>query len=134
MPPKKKRSTSVDEITAHFASTYISGDGRLAAFQKLCADLHVAIGSSITQCKKAKASRNIKRLQTKSNSALQNIKSANVNIRDFVRVQRAGGDVSTIKYRTFTALRRDMQVHPERRFPIHRAKADELMAAMLINI
>lgn len=42
----------MDDITAHFASTYISSNGRLAAFQQLCADLDVAIGTSITQCKK----------------------------------------------------------------------------------
>lgn len=134
MPPRSKRSTTVDDITAHFASTYISGNGRLAAFQKLCADLRVDVGTSITQCKKVKTSHKTNTLYTHPNHVIQNIKSANVNIRDFVRVQQAGGDVSTIKYKTFRALRSDMQVNPERRFPIRRAKADELIAAMLINI
>lgn len=55
MAKKNKKSTSVDDITAHFASTYISSKGRLDAFQQLCADLDVAIGTSITQCKKVNA-------------------------------------------------------------------------------
>lgn len=70
----------------------------------------------------------------RSDQAIQNIKTAHVNIRDFVRVKQAGGDVSTIKYPSFAALRRDMQINPGRRFPIHKAKSDEFLAVMLINI
>lgn len=69
-----------------------------------------------------------------SDQVIQNIKTAHVNIRDFVRVQQAGGDVSTIKYSTFAALRHDMQINPSRRFPIRKAKSDDLLAAMLINV
>jgi hypothetical protein len=53
MPKKSKNSATVDNITAYFANTYVSDDGRLAAYQKLCEDLDVDIGPSIKQCKKA---------------------------------------------------------------------------------
>lgn len=70
----------------------------------------------------------------RSDQAIQNIKTAHVNIRDFVRVKQAGGDVSTIKYPTFAALRRDMHINPSRRFPIYKAKSDEFLAVMLITV
>jgi hypothetical protein len=52
MPSKKDHTAAVAAITAHFSSTYISGNGRLAAYQQLCRDLDVDVGSSIIQCKK----------------------------------------------------------------------------------
>jgi hypothetical protein len=65
---------------------------------------------------------------------LQNIKRAYVNIHDFVRIQKAGGDVSKIKFRSYSALQGNICSDRHRRFPLHRAKADELLAAMLITL
>jgi hypothetical protein len=62
------------------------------------------------------------------------VKQANVNIHDFVRVQKAGGDVSKIKFQSNAALRRDIQKSSTRRFPLHRAKENEFLKAMLINV
>ena len=59
MPKKHKKSAgqraaehdaAVDDIVNHFAQTYISND-RLAAFQQLCRDLDVEVGSGIKKCK-----------------------------------------------------------------------------------
>lgn len=62
------------------------------------------------------------------------MKQANVNIHDFVRVQQAGSDLSTVKFSSNAALRRDIRDNPSRRFPLYRAKENELVEAMLINI
>jgi hypothetical protein len=53
----KKAATAAHEanianIILHFDATYISGSGRLAAFQQLCRDLDVEVGTSLKQCKK----------------------------------------------------------------------------------
>ena len=56
MPRKHKNAAeheaAVAAITAHFSTTYISGNGRLAAYQQLCRDLDVDVGASIIQCKR----------------------------------------------------------------------------------
>lgn len=56
MPRKHKNAAeheaAVAAITAHFSDTYISGNGRLAAYQQLCRDLDVDVGASIIQCKR----------------------------------------------------------------------------------
>jgi hypothetical protein len=64
----------------------------------------------------------------------QSVKQANVNIHDFVRVQQTGGDVSVIKFSSKAKLRQDMRDSPDRRFPLRRAKANELLNAMLIKV
>jgi hypothetical protein len=49
---KKKHEAAVEDIIHHFAATYIStGNHRLSAFQQLCEDLDVEVGTSITNCK-----------------------------------------------------------------------------------
>ena len=55
MANKKDYTVSVAAITAHFSNTYISGKCRLAAYQQLCRELKVDVGSSIMQCKKARS-------------------------------------------------------------------------------
>jgi hypothetical protein len=73
--------------------------------------------------------------ESHADNLLQTVKKANVNIFDFVRVQQAGGgDLSAIKYPSKTKLRRDMQENPYRRFPLKKAKANELLTAMLIKV
>jgi hypothetical protein len=62
------------------------------------------------------------------------VKQANVNIHDFVRVQKAGGNVSAIKFSSLAALRCDIQKGPNRRFPLYRAKANEFLTAMLVDV
>lgn len=57
---KKDYIAAVAAITTHFSNTYISGNGRLAAYQQLCRDLDVDVGSSIIQCKKVTSFRNQK--------------------------------------------------------------------------
>lgn len=47
---KKEHEVAVEDIVNHFAQTYISYD-RLAAFQQLCRDLDVEVGTGITKCK-----------------------------------------------------------------------------------
>jgi hypothetical protein len=72
--------------------------------------------------------------ESHADNLLQNVKKANVNIFDFVRVQKAGGDLGAIRYPSKTKLRRDMQENPYRRFPLKKAKANELLKAMLIKV
>jgi hypothetical protein len=42
--------------------------------------------------------------------------------------------VSAVKFPSYAALRRDVKSDRSRRFPLHRAKANELLKAMLINV
>jgi hypothetical protein len=131
----QKHEAAVQNIINHFATTYISsGDDRLSAFQDLCKDLDVEVGASLTQCKKVTSSQSDRSNVTQTNHIYQNIKSVKVNIYDFVRVKQMGGDVSSIKYRGYRALRQDMVDNPKRRFPLHRAKADELLEVMLVTL
>lgn len=66
--------------------------------------------------------------------SLQNIKGAHVNIHDFVRVQQHGGDINDYKFRSYSALRRDILNNPRKRFPLKRAKTSEFLSVMLINL
>jgi hypothetical protein len=45
-------AVKVASVLVHFDTTYDVKVNRLAAFQQLCADLDVEIGTSLTQCKK----------------------------------------------------------------------------------
>jgi len=54
MANKKDHSLSIAAVTTHFSNTYISSNGRLAAYQQLCRDLCVDVGTSINQCKKVR--------------------------------------------------------------------------------
>jgi hypothetical protein len=65
---------------------------------------------------------------------LQNIRSAYVNIHDFVRVQQFGGDVREIKFPTYKALRNVIRNDPSKRFPLKEAKGIELLEVMLIKL
>jgi hypothetical protein len=65
---------------------------------------------------------------------IKNIRSAHVNIHDFVRVQKTGGDVSTVKMASYGVPQQDLRNTRARRFPLHRAKGDELLKAMLIIV
>ncbi|KAM0695665.1 hypothetical protein Q7P36_004147 [Cladosporium allicinum] len=112
---KAAHEAKVASIILHFDTTYTAKLGRLAAFQQLCTDLDVDVGTSLKQCK-------------------ENVKLANINIHDFVRVQKAGGDVSAEKFPSNAALRRDIKKDPSRRFPLHRAKANVFLTAMLIDV
>jgi len=47
---KEEHDAAVEDIVAHFAQTYISDD-RLAAFQQLCRDLDVEVGTGIKKCR-----------------------------------------------------------------------------------
>lgn len=47
---KKEHEAAVEDIVNHFAQTYISKD-HLAAFQQLCEDLDVEVGTSLKKCK-----------------------------------------------------------------------------------
>lgn len=50
---KAKHEAAVEDIINHFATTYIStGNDRLSAFQDLCRDLDVEVGTGIKKCKK----------------------------------------------------------------------------------
>jgi hypothetical protein len=62
MSSRKDHTAAVAAITAHFSNTYISGNGRLAAYQQLCRDLDVDVGSSIVQCKKVELPNKTERL------------------------------------------------------------------------
>jgi hypothetical protein len=73
--------------------------------------------------------------QSYADNLLYNVKKASVNVFDFVHVQQAGGgDLSALRYPSKTKLRRDMQENPYRRFPLKKAKANELLKAMLIKV
>lgn len=63
----------------------------------------------------------------------QNIKSAHVNIHDFVRVQQSGGDMRPFKFRSYKALRQDIFDNPSRRFPLWKAKQSEFIGVMLVT-
>jgi hypothetical protein len=48
----QKHEAAVQNIINHFATTYISsGNDRLSAFQDLCRDLEVEVGTGIKKCK-----------------------------------------------------------------------------------
>lgn len=49
-------------------------------------------------------------------------------------MQKAGGDVSKIKFSSYQALRSNIRNNWRRRFPLERAKEDELLKAMLITL
>jgi len=67
-------------------------------------------------------------------NCFQNVRRSYVNIHDFVDVQKAGGDVSKIKFPSYKALQNDIRKDWRRAFPLQRAKADELLKAMLIKV
>jgi hypothetical protein len=131
MPSKKDYTAAVAAITAHFSNTYISSNGRLAAYQQLCRDLDVDVGSSIIQCKKVESRNNsAEKTNELTKKSEQNIKGARVNIHDFVR----GGDINAYKFRSYAALRSDILNNPGRRFPLRKAKISEFLSVMLINL
>jgi hypothetical protein len=135
MPSKKDYTAAVAAITAHFSNTYISGNGRLAAYQQLCRDLDVDVGSSIIQCKKVESRNNsAEKTNELTKKSEQNIKGSRVNIHDFVRVQQNGGDINAYKFRSYAALRSDILNNPGRRFPLRKAKISEFLSVMLINL
>lgn len=49
---KAAHEANVANIILHFDTTYISNLSRLAAFQQLCKDLDVEVGTSLKQCTK----------------------------------------------------------------------------------
>jgi hypothetical protein len=49
-------------------------------------------------------------------------------------VQKTGGDVSKIKFTSYKALRNNINNNWRRRFPLQKAKEDELLKAMLITL
>ena len=134
MANRRDYKLSVAAITAHFSNTYISGNGRLAAYQQLCRDLKVDVGSSIIQCKKVRSSDAVDEMTGElTRRPWQNIKGAHVNLHDFVRVQQNGGDINSYKFPSYSALRRDILNNHGRRFPLSKAKASEFLSAMLIT-
>lgn len=52
MTKRKNNARKVANVVTHFTNTYTYDDGRLLAFQTLCRDLRVSVGTSLTQCKK----------------------------------------------------------------------------------
>jgi hypothetical protein len=48
---KAAKEAKIASIIIHFDTTYSAKHDRLAAFQQLCGDLEVDIGTSLTQCK-----------------------------------------------------------------------------------
>lgn len=133
---KKEHEAAVEDIITHFAATYIStGNDNLITFQQLCEDLDVEVGTSMKKCKQVSWSfRDVILWRANSSYRAQNIKRAYVNIHDFVRVQKTGGDVSKIKYTSYKALRNNISSDWRRRFPLERAKGDEVLKAMLIKL
>ncbi|KAM0705865.1 hypothetical protein Q7P35_007225 [Cladosporium inversicolor] len=135
MANQKNHSAAIAAITAHFCSTYISGNGRLAAYQQLCRDLDVDVGSSIIQCKRVEFISNAEGPTSQlTKRSSQNIKGARVNIHDFVRVQQNGGDINAYKFRSYSALRGEILNNPGRRFPLRKAKTSEFLSVMLVNL
>ena len=54
---KKEYEAAVENIITHFAATYIStGNRRLSAFQQLCEDLDVEVGTILKKCKQVSQS------------------------------------------------------------------------------
>lgn len=49
------RKLRIAAIVAHFEEHYESKPSKLQAYQKLCEDLGVEVGTSITQCRKVRA-------------------------------------------------------------------------------
>jgi hypothetical protein len=45
------KEAKIASILLHFDDTYTAKHGRLAAFQQLCKDLDVDVGTSLKQCK-----------------------------------------------------------------------------------
>ena len=131
---KAAHEAKVASIILHFDTTYTAKLGRLAAFQQLCTDLDVDVGTSLKQCKEVRTDSRCLFYDRILTDLPQNVKLANINIHDFVRVQKAGGDVSAEKFPSNAALRRDIKKDPSRRFPLHRAKANVFLTAMLINV
>jgi len=62
------------------------------------------------------------RIASELTNDFQNIKRAYVNIHDFVRVQKAGGDVSKIKFCSYRVLKSDICGNWGRRFPLNRQR------------
>lgn len=51
---KEQKALLVASVVTSFNDSYGRDDSKLAIWQRLCKDLDVQVGSSITQCKKAK--------------------------------------------------------------------------------
>jgi hypothetical protein len=49
---KAVHAAKVASVLVHFTTTYTLQLSRLDAFQQLCTDLDVSVGTSLTQCKK----------------------------------------------------------------------------------
>ncbi|KAH9825650.1 hypothetical protein Tdes44962_MAKER00580 [Teratosphaeria destructans] len=84
--------------------------------QRLCADVEVEVGSSITQCKKA-------------------LRSKHINLIDFVRMKKRGGDVSECEFPTRKALRNYILFVPGKVFrTLKKAKENGFISQLLIQV
>ena len=133
---KAAHEARVANIILHFDTTYTYNDklGLLAAFQKLCADLNVDVGTTLKLCKEVHTGFTLALHDHILTHSLQNVKLSSINIHDFVCVQEAGGDVSAVKFPTNEALRDDIKKSRDRRFPLHMAKDNVFLTAMLIDV
>jgi len=129
---KRNNKAKFADVVIYFTTTYGTDLDRLIAFQQLCRDLEVEVGTSLSQCKKVL---DVALFPTDLfvDTASQNVKNAKVNIYDFVRVKKTGGKLSAIKFSSKTKLRQDA-MRLGRKFPLQVAKTNEFLTAMLIDV
>ncbi|KAF7184962.1 hypothetical protein HII31_13585 [Pseudocercospora fuligena] len=108
---KAARECRVNAIVAHFEEHYESKPSKLQAYQKLCEDLGVDVGTSITQCRKI-------------------LNSVFVNIVDFVKTP----DKKTVHQFLNIQELRDYSRKKKKLFPLIRAKEDTVLRALLVKM
>ncbi|KAF2763788.1 hypothetical protein EJ03DRAFT_379148 [Teratosphaeria nubilosa] len=86
-----------------------------SSWQRLCADVEVEVGSSITQCKK-------------------NLRTKHINLIDFVNMKKRGGHISECEFSTKKALRNYILFVPGKVFPLKKAKENGFISQLLIKV
>ncbi|SMQ45938.1 unnamed protein product [Zymoseptoria tritici ST99CH_3D7] len=107
---KQKRDANIIDV---FNTEYGMSDTKLGSWQKLCEDVGVTVGSSLTQCKKA-------------------LKTAHINIVDFVAAKQAGAVIP--RHASANKLREYTKNTGGKVFPLKKAKASPFLKAFLIQM
>ncbi|SMY19617.1 unnamed protein product [Zymoseptoria tritici ST99CH_1A5] len=110
---KQKRDAVHTNIINVFTTHYGTEDNILENWQKLCKDVGVTVGSSLTQCKKA-------------------LKTAHINIVDFVAAKQAGAVIP--RHASANKLREYTKNTGGKVFPLKKAKASPFLKAFLIQM
>ncbi|KAK4560861.1 hypothetical protein LTR86_005441 [Recurvomyces mirabilis] len=110
---KQKRQELVANVVQHFAINYGEDDTKVQVWQKLCEDMHVEAGVSITQCKK-------------------NLKGVYVNILDYVAAQ-SKSKKQFRRFHSYKALR-EYTTATNKFFPLEEAKESPILKWMLVTM